>query len=78
MAKGEQKGNRESKKPKERKDQNNRCSAESKGRYSVLATDVRIKQEEIEANFNPRRLRPDERTLTFVVVGGVIDLSIAD
>jgi hypothetical protein len=47
MAKGEQKGNRESKKPKKRKGQNDCCSAESKGRGSRLATDIWFRQEEI-------------------------------
>lgn len=56
MAKGEPKGNRESKKPKKRKGQNNRCSAESKARYSGLAADVRIGQEEIETNGSLRRV----------------------
>ena len=44
MPKGEQKGDRESKKPKE-EDQDHRCGAKPEDRG--MATDVRLRQEEI-------------------------------
>jgi len=50
MAKGEQKGNRESKKPKKEKGQNDSSGTEPKGSSGGLATDIRIGQEKIETN----------------------------
>jgi hypothetical protein len=50
MAKGEQKGNRESKKPREEMVKTIAAAPSQKGRSSGLATDIRIGQEKIETN----------------------------
>ena len=50
MAKGEQKGNRESKKPRKEKVKTIAAAPSQKGRSSGLVTDIRIGQEKIETN----------------------------
>jgi hypothetical protein len=50
MAKGEQKGNRESKKPREEMVKTIAAAPSQKGRSRGLATDIRIGQEKIETN----------------------------